>query len=148
MLLTIVVSLMHVVVVLCLVTTKCLVIVDQKSVQGPSCYLNLCRAFLMYSSSSWNSCLLAQTVLALCVKVLKDIILQKDYSGCPNGGTGQYGSVSYTQNTQISNVSLGPGETKVSRNRMEPLLLEISVVNWICGSMELICMKCWLCSSC
>ena len=42
--------------------------------------------------------------------------------------------------TEDSNVLSGPGETRVSRNRIHPLLLGTSVVNCICGSVELICL--------
>ena len=51
--------------------------------------------------------------------------------------------------TEVSNVLPGPGETRVSKKGMEPLLLGTFVVNWICRSMELMCCrKCWLCSAC
>ena len=53
------------------------------------------------------------------------------------------------QDTEVVRVLLGPGETRVSKKGMEPLSLGFSVVNWICGSMELICWRIfWLCSAC
>ena len=39
--------------------------------------------------------------------------------------------------TEVSNVLSGPGECKVSKRGMDPLLLGTSVVNCIYGSMEL-----------
>ena len=39
--------------------------------------------------------------------------------------------------TEVSSMLSGPGVTKVSKNGMDPLLLETSVVNCMRGSMEL-----------
>ena len=43
--------------------------------------------------------------------------------------------------TEVVKVLLGPGKTRVYRKGMEPLSLEFSVVNCICGSMESMCWR-------
>ena len=50
--------------------------------------------------------------------------------------------------TEASSELSGPGATKLSKNGIDLLLLETSVVTCICGSMELMwCKNCWLCSA-
>ena len=45
--------------------------------------------------------------------------------------------------TEVSNKLSGPGETKVSKNVMDPLLLGTSVVNPISGSTVLMWCRNW-----
>ena len=45
--------------------------------------------------------------------------------------------VSCLQHTEASNMLSGPWETNVSRNGMDPLMLGTSMVNCMCGLMEL-----------
>ena len=45
--------------------------------------------------------------------------------------------------TEVSSVLSGPGVANVSKNGIDPLVLETSV-NYMCRSMELVCCKnCW-----
>ena len=46
--------------------------------------------------------------------------------------------------TEISKVLSGPGETKVSRNGMDPSVLGVSWVNLMFGLMVLMCCRKWL----
>ena len=93
------------------------------------------RTLLMCSSSFCRSCALTHTVMALCVRVLKTLYLA--------GRLWWPSQWSYWSvwvgflNTVVSSVLLDPGESKVSKNRMYPLLLRTSVVNYMCESMEL-----------
>ena len=51
--------------------------------------------------------------------------------------------------TEASNVFSDPWETKVCKKGMDPSLLGTSMMNCMCGSMELMCCKnCWLYSAC
>ena len=51
--------------------------------------------------------------------------------------------------TDIVRIYVGSEVTRVSRKGMEPLSLRFSVVNWMWGSIELICWgNWWLCSNC
>ena len=91
-------------------------------------------------------CVLAHTVLELHVKVLKTLYFAGRLQWLSQW---RYWSllVGFLY-TEVINVLSGPGETKVSMKGMNLLLLGTSVVNCMCGSMELMCCKnCWLCSA-
>ena len=51
--------------------------------------------------------------------------------------------------TDVVKVLLGSGETRLSRKDKAPSFLESSLVNWMCGSWEVICWRsCRQCSAC
>ena len=64
-----------VVVVIGLVVTADVLGLSDSLFEAQAGYLHLNRALLMYSSSFCSSCALVQTVLALCIRVLKTLYL-------------------------------------------------------------------------
>ena len=49
--------------------------------------------------------------------------------------------------TMVVRVLSGPDETEMSKKGREPSWLDSSVVNWMCGSCQMICWRCCLCVS-
>ena len=106
-------------------------------VRAHSGYLHHLRVSLRWSSSSFSRCLLEQTVLALCFKVLITLNLAarwwwlfhyKYWSVC----------VGFLY-TDVNREPSSCGITIVSRKGMDPSVLASSVVKWMCGSTLLMC---------
>ena len=102
-------------------------------------YLQLFNALFRWYSSFFSSCLLEQTVLFLYFRVLITLYLEDRWwwlSHC------KYKSVCVGFLYTVVNRGLsGWGKTTVSRKGRDPSGLASSVVDWMCGSMLLICSR-------
>ena len=104
-------------------------------------YLHLLNACLRWPSSSFSSWGLEQAVLALCVRVLMTLYLAARLWWLSHYKYKSVHSSSIILYTVVMRDLSGCGITNVSKKQMDPSSLDVSEVNWMCGSSQLRCSR-------
>ena len=113
----------------------CLMLAQLRAQTG---YLHLCSACLRWSSSLLSNCGLEQTVLALCVKVLRCWTWQPSWGDCSSAYTDLW--VDFLCTVVLRRLP-GSGITSESKKGMDPSALVSANVKLMCGYILLICSR-------